>query len=70
MGKRHNTLDYKYFHKTKYIKTLEKEFNIVNFKTEYKNQFDIMYDIFKTLILVNNIIFADSNKNKQDKISE
>jgi len=70
MGKRHNTLDYKYFHKTKYIKTLEKEFNIANFKTEYIEQFNIMYDIFKTLILVNNIVFADSNKNKPDKITD
>lgn len=70
MKKRHNTLDYKYFHKTKYIKTLEREFNIANFKTEYIEQFDIMYDIFKTLILVNNIVFADSNKNKQDKITD
>ena len=30
MGKRHNTLDYKYFHKTKYIKTLEQEKKISN----------------------------------------
>ena len=70
MGHRHNTLDYKYFHKTKYIKTLEREFNINNFKKQYPKQFDIMYDIFKTLILVNNIIFADSNKNKQEKITD
>lgn len=70
MGKRHNTLDYKYFHKTKYIKTLEKEFGIKKFKIEYPEQFNIMYDVFKTLILVNNILFADSNKSKQDKITD
>ena len=67
MGKRHNTLDYKYFHKTNYIKALEKEYNIANFKKEYELQFNIMYDVFKTLIVLNNIIFADSNKNKDDK---
>ena len=70
MGKRHNTLDYKYFHKTKYIRTLEEQFNIDSLKKDYKEQFDIMYDIFKTLILLNNIIFADSNKNIDDKITD
>lgn len=70
MGKRHNTLDYKYFHKTNYIKALEKEYNIANFKKEYELQFNIMYDVFKTLIVLNNIIFADSNKNKDDKVYE
>lgn len=70
MGKRHNTLDYKYFHKTKYIKTLEQEKNISNFKKEYPEQFNIIYDIFKTFINVNNIIFADSNKTIADKVFE
>lgn len=70
MGKRHNTLDYKYFHKTKYIKELEKIFEIDNFKKEYQKQFDIMYDIFKTLIILNNILFSDSSRNKDDKIFE
>lgn len=68
MGKRHNTLDYKYFHKTKYIKELETKCNIDNFKKEYKKEFDMIYDIFKTLIVVNNIIFSDSNKSISDKI--
>ena len=70
MGKRHNTLDYKYFHKTKYIKTLEQEKNITNFKKEYFEQFNIIYDIFKTLINANNIVFADSNKTIDDKVFE
>lgn len=70
MGKRHNTLDYKYFHKTNYIKSLENLFCITDFKQEYKQQFEIMYDIFKTLILLNNIIFADSNKSIDDKITD
>lgn len=68
MGKRHNTLDYKYFHKTKYIKVLEQEKNISNFKKEHQEQFNIIYDIFKTLINANNIIFADSNKSIADKV--
>lgn len=70
MGKRHNTLDYKYFHKTRYIKDLEKKTNISNFKKEYLEQFNIMYDIFKTLINVNNIIFSDSDKTPEDKVFE
>ena len=70
MGKRHNTLDYKYFHKTKYIKTLEKIKHIDNLKKEYFDQFNIMYDIFKTLINVNNIIFSESNKTIDDKVFE
>jgi len=70
MGKRHNTLDYKYFHKTRYIKDLEKKTNISNFKKEYLEQFNIMYDIFRTLINVNNIIFSDSDKTPDDKVFE
>ena len=70
MGKRHKTLEYKYFHKTHYIKSLETEFNIENFKRDYEKQFNIMYDIFKTLILLNNILFADSDRTIDDKITD
>lgn len=70
MGKRHDTLDYKYFHKTRYINKLEQYYKIKSLKSEYSEMFDFMYDTFKTLILVNNVLFADSNKNNIDKASE
>ena len=40
VGKRHNTLDYKYFHKTKYIKELEKIlWSEVGSKEDYQAEF-------------------------------
>lgn len=70
MGKRHNTLSDEIFRNSKYIKTLEKELGIDNFRKEYKEQYDIMLNVYKTFILINNIIFADSNKSINDKIFE
>lgn len=70
MGKRHNTLSDDIFRNSKYVKTLEKELGIDNFRKEYKEQYDIMLNIYKTFILINNIIFADSNKSINDKIFE
>lgn len=68
MGKRHNTLSDDIFRNSKYIKALERELGIEDFKKEYKYQYELMLDIFKTLIIVNNIIFADSNKTINDKV--
>ena len=70
MGKRHNTLSDDIFRNSKYIATLEKELEIDDFKKESPDQYEIMLNVYKTLILVNNIIFADSNKNINDKIFE
>lgn len=70
MGKRHNTLSDDIFRNSKYVKTLEKELGIDNFRKEYKEQYDIMLNIYKTFIFINNIIFADSNKSINDKIFE
>ena len=67
MGKRHNTLSDDIFRNSKYIATLEKELKIDDFKKEYSDQYKIMLDVYKTLIIVNNIIFADSNKSIYDK---
>lgn len=67
MGHRHNTLSDNVFRNSKYINTLEKALEITNFRKEYKEQYDIMLDIFKTLIKINNILFSDSNKNIYDK---
>ena len=70
MGKRHNTLSDDIFRNSKYIKTLELEIGIDDFRKEYKEQYDIMLDVYKTLITLNNIFFADSNKNKKEKTNE
>lgn len=70
MGKRHNTLSDDIFRNCKYLKTLEQELEINDFKKEYKEQYDIMFDVYKTLIVLNNIFFADSNKNKKEKTNE
>ena len=70
MGKRHNTLSDDIFRNSKYINTLEKALEIDDFRKEYKEQYDIMLDVYKTLIAMNNIFFADSNKNKKEKTYE
>ena len=70
MGKRHNTLSDDIFRNSKYINTLEQALKIDDFRKEYKEQYDIMLDVYKTLITLNNIFFADSNKNKKEKTNE
>ena len=70
MGKRHNTLNDDIFRNSKYINTIEQELGITDFRKEYKEQYDIMLDVYKTFITINNIIFADSNKSINDKIYE
>lgn len=70
MGKRHNTLSDDIFRNCKYVKALEKELEIDSFKKDYNEQYNIMLDVYKTLIIINNIFFADSNKNKKEKTNE
>ena len=70
MGKRHNTLSDDIFRNSKYINALEQALEIDDFRKEYKEQYDIMLDVYKTLITLNNIFFADSNKNKKEKTNE
>lgn len=79
MGKRHNTLSDEIFKNSIYINALEEALGIEDFKkeckknAEYKGQYEMMLDVFKTLININNILFADSNKNikeKQDEIDD
>ena len=70
MGKRHNTLSDDILRNSKYINTLEQALEIDDFRKEYKEQYDIMLDVYKMLITINNIIFADSNKSINDKIYE
>lgn len=70
MGKRHNTLTDDTFRNSKYIRTLEQVLEIEDFRKEYKEQYDIMLDVYKTLITINNIFFSDSNKSKKQKQNE
>ena len=70
MGKRHNTLTDDIFRNSKYIHTLEQVLEIEDFRKEYKEQYDIMLDVYKTLITINNIFFSDSNKSKKEKQNE
>ena len=76
MGKRHNTLSDEIFKNSKYIYTLEQALGIDDFKKEcknnkeYKGQYDMMLDVFKTLITINNVLFSDSNKNIKEKQDE
>ena len=70
MGKRHNTLTDDIFRNGKYIRTLEQVLEIEDFRKEYKEQYDIMLDVYKTLITINNIFFSDSNKSKKQKQNE
>lgn len=79
MGKRHNTLSDEIFKNSIYINALEEALGIEDFKkeckknAEYKGQYEMMLDVFKTLININNILFSDSNKNikeKQDEIND
>lgn len=70
MGKRHNTLTDDIFRNSIYINALEEALGIEDFKKEYKEQYDIMLDVYKTLITINNIFFSDSNKSKKQKQNE
>lgn len=70
MGKRHNTLTDDIFRNSKYIRILEQVLEIEDFRKEYKEQYDIMLDVYKTLITINNIFFSDSNKSKKQKQNE
>ncbi len=70
MGKRHNTLSDDIFRNSKYINALEQALEIDDFRKEYKEQYDIMLEVYKMLITINNILFADSNKSINDKIYE
>lgn len=70
MGKRHNTLSDDIFRNSKYIQVLEEALGITDFRKEYKEQYGIMLDVYKTLITLNNIFFADSNKSKKEKTNE
>ena len=68
MGKRHNILSISTFKNSKYIDCLERNLEIKNFKKEYPTQFNFMFDTFKTLIYVNNVLFSDNDFNKVEMV--
>lgn len=65
---RQNIINDNTFKKSLYIKTLEKELGIKNFKKEYKEQYDIMLDTFRTLFLINNAFYSDTNGSLENRI--
>lgn len=67
-GIRQDIINDNIFSKSLYIKTLEEELGIKNFKKEYREQYEIMLDTFRTLILVNNAFYSDTNGGLEDRI--
>ena len=57
MGKRYRILTDETFKNSKYINTINNVYGLKDFKKEYKKQYDIIFDIFKTFILLNNHFF-------------
>ena len=56
------------FKNSKYIDTIQKTYNIKNFKKEHAKQYSFMFDTFQTLILLNNCFFSDSNISMSEKV--
>lgn len=68
MGHRHNVLTDDVFKNSKYIAFVEKTHNIKNFRKEYREHYDMILDIYKTFISLNNCFFSDSNLSNADKV--
>lgn len=68
MGKRHKVLTDEIFKNSIYIHTINNLFELEDFKKEYPEQYNTIFDIFKTFILLNNIFFSDSNISNYNKV--
>lgn len=68
VGKYHNRLDKKYFHKSIYIKKWEETFN-VKIK-DYPLQYELVFESFNTLIKLNNILFSTNYLPKETKVDK
>lgn len=68
MGKRHNTLSDDIFRNSYYIKFIEEQLNVEDFRKEYNEQYNIMLDIYKNLIIINNAMFSDSNDSNNKRM--
>lgn len=77
MGARHNTLNDTIFRNSKYIEVINKQVGCKDFKNfcqdednkDFKGQYDFMLDTFRTLILLNNCFYSDSNLSIADKVA-
>ena len=70
MGHKHNVLTDEIFKNSKYIDFIQKIYNIKDFRKEYKKQYEMMLDLYKTFILINNDFFSDSNLSNADKVEK
>lgn len=68
MGNRHNALNDDIFKNSKYIRFIERRYNIKDFRKEYREHYNLILDIYKTFILINNCFFSDSNLSNADKV--
>ena len=75
MGARHNTLNDTIFRNSKYMEVVNTQVGCKDFKNfckeneEYEEQYNFMLDTFRTLILLNNCFFSDSNLGIADKVA-
>lgn len=70
MGKKANELTDDIFKNSKYIKTIEREYEIKDFRKEYREQYDMILDIFKTFIELNNCFFSDNDMRNDDRVKK
>lgn len=77
MGAKHKTLNDDIFRHSKYIEVINKQVGCKDFKNfcqdednkDFKGQYDFMLDTFRTLILLNNCFYSDSNISLADKVA-
>lgn len=77
MGAKHKTLNDDIFRHSKYIEVINKQVGCKDFKNfcqdednkDFKGQYDFMLDTFRTLILLNNCFYSDSNLSIADKVA-
>lgn len=68
--KRHNRLTDDVFKNCKYIITINRATDFKDIRKEDNKQYKLLLDIFQTFILLFNVFFSDSNKNKAEKADE
>ena len=69
MGAKHKTLNDDIFRHSKYIEVINTQVGCKDFKKEYEEQYNFMLDTFKTLILLKNCFYSDSNLSIADKVA-
>lgn len=66
----HKTLNDEIFRNSKYILYLERYLETDNIKKTHLSQYNIMLDVFKSIIELKNILVADSDRTIADKITD